>query len=256
MKAPLSVLRESVAGGPAVDTAVSRLLLDEVASGVRGECLRLWQPDAALAFSAIDRTRPGFPNAAAAARALGFEPFLRLAGGHAAVYAPSLLAFVWTQPAPNARSGIEARFADLARRVVAALVKLGVDARVGEVAGEFCPGDFSVNARGRVKLMGVGQRVVRGAAHVGGVLLVREAAAVRDVLVTVYAALDLDLDPASFGSVEGECGETQLSNVADALLQQFERDRGLAFENLGTDLLQQAHAAADRYRVGSSLPQN
>jgi lipoate-protein ligase A len=246
----LAVLRESVQGGPAVDTAVSRLLLDEVAHGTRGECLRLWQPDPGLAFSAIDRTRPGFAEAAELARGRGFEPFLRLAGGHAAVYAPSLLAFAWTRAAPDAGSGIEARFADIARRIVAALVALGVDARVGEVPGEFCPGHYSVNARGRVKLMGVGQRVVRGAAHVDGVLQVCDAPQVRDVLARVYAALDLELAPTSFGSVEAECGERKIGSVGDALLEQFERDHVLAFETLEPELLARARAAADRYRVG------
>ena len=246
----LIVHRESVPGGPAVDTAVSRLLLDEVAHGTRSECLRLWRPDAALAFSAIDRTRPGFTEAAALARVRGFEPFLRLAGGHAAAYAPSMLAFAWSRATPDARGGIEARFADISQRVVAALVELGCDARVGEVPGEFCPGHYSVNARGRVKLMGVGQRVVRGAAHVGGVLQVCDAPAVRDVLARVYAALDLDLAPASFGSVEGECGERKLGSVGDALLEQFERDHALAFQGLEPELLERARAAADRYRVG------
>ena len=42
------------------------------------------------------------------------------------------------------------------------LGRLGVDARVGEVPGEYCPGAFSVNARGRIKLAGVGQRLISG----------------------------------------------------------------------------------------------
>ena len=53
-----------------------------------------------------------------------------------------------------------------------ALCSLGVDARIGEVAGEYCPGKYSVNARGATKIMGVGQRLARHAAHVGGVIVV------------------------------------------------------------------------------------
>jgi lipoate-protein ligase A len=250
VKPGLDVLRGSLPGGGAGASAVSRLLLEEVAEGARGESLRLWQPDAALAFSGIDRSRPGFRAAAAAARAHGFEPFMRLAGGHAAVYAPSLLAFAWTRAEANPRSGIEQRFADIAQRVVAALAALGVDARVGEVPGEFCPGGSSVNARGRVKLMGVGQRVVRGAAYVGGVLQVHEAAAVRDVLVEVYAALELEFEPATFGSVESEIGEATLDDVAAALLAQFERDHVLSPASLGPAFMARAGDAAHRYRIG------
>ena len=40
-----------------------------------------------------------------------------------------------------------------------ALQRLGLDARLGELAGEYCPGEFSVNLAGRSKVMGVGQRV-------------------------------------------------------------------------------------------------
>ena len=53
--------------------------------------------------------------------------------------------------------------------------RLGVDARVGEIPGEYCPGAYSVNARGVKKLMGVGQRLVPSAAHVGGVVVVNGA---------------------------------------------------------------------------------
>lgn len=249
MKTHLAVLRESVPGGAAVDTAVSRQLLDAVGSGAHAECLRLWQPAPALAFSGVDRTRPGFRDAVGVARELGFEPFVRLAGGHAAVYAPSLLAFVWTRAAPDLRGGIEARFADLASRVVAALCAIGIDARIGEVPGEFCPGSSSVNARGRVKLMGVGQRVVRGAAHIGGVLQVGDDAASREALLRVYAALALDLDPATFGSIESECGEASLDIVADGLLEQFARDHELEEKSIDSGLVARARAAADLHRV-------
>jgi len=37
--------------------------------------------------------------------------------------------------------------------MAAAFRRLGVDARVGEVSGEYCPGAHSVNARGATKLI-------------------------------------------------------------------------------------------------------
>ena len=56
-----------------------------------------------------------------------------------------------------------------------ALQRLGVDARVGEVPREYCPGDYCVNARGQTKLAGIGQRLIKGAWHIGGVIVVDEA---------------------------------------------------------------------------------
>ena len=47
--------------------------------------------------------------------------------------------------------------------MAAALVRLGVDARVGGGAGQVLR-EYSVNARGRSKLVGIGQRVTSGAA--------------------------------------------------------------------------------------------
>lgn len=249
MAPKLRVFREAVAGGAAVDTAVSRLLLEAVARGEGDDCLRLWQPGPALAFSGIDRTRPGFAAAVAAARAAGYEPFVRLAGGHAAAYAPSLLAFVWTTRAADARRDIAPRFGDTARRLVESLAALGVDARVGAVPDEFCPGEHSVNARGRVKLVGVGQRVVRGAAHVGGVLLVQDDPGLRQVLGRVYAALELPLAAESFGSVEAECGERRLESVAEALLARFAADHRLVDAQFDAALLRRAGDEAARHRI-------
>lgn len=240
MARALSVLREGVPDDPVLDTAVSRQLLHAVSLGEHPESFRLWQPGDALAFSSIDPTRPGFARAVAAARELGFTPFLRLAGGRPAVYARSILAFAWTRPAPDLRHGVQARFDELSDCVVAALAKLGVDARRGEVPGEFCPGEHSVNARGRVKLMGVGQRVVRGAAHVGGVIVVRDEPRVRRVLERVYAALDLALDPASFGSVEEEGGDASFDDVAEALLDELGRRYALEPGRLAPGVLRAA----------------
>ena len=113
------------------------------------------------------------------------------------------------------------RFDTMAGMAERALRRLGVDAHVGAVPGEYCPGDHSVNARGSVKLVGVGQRVMRGAAHVGGVIVVNDAKRVRDGLVPVYRELELEMDPEAVGSVEDEVGGVTLDGVVDALLQEF-----------------------------------
>ena len=57
----------SYPGRPAFDTALSRALLHRVGEGVGAETLRLYQPDDVVAFSVLDRTRPGFGCAIEAA---------------------------------------------------------------------------------------------------------------------------------------------------------------------------------------------
>ena len=232
--------RESFARDPALDTGVSHALLRAVEAGDERESFRLYRPGDALAFSVLDRTRPGFGRAVEIARASGFQPILRLAGGRAAVFESAGLAFAWTVPARNARAGIRPRFVAMAAHIETALRKLGVDARTGEVPGEYCPGEFSVNARGATKVMGVGQRVLRSAAHVGGVLIVRHAARVRTVLEEVYDALDFPFDPATAGCLEAEVAGLRAEDVAQALLAEISGDREVRLASLPERVL--AHA--------------
>jgi lipoate-protein ligase A len=250
----IQLLSDPVPGAPALDTAVSRALLEAVAAGEQPETLRLYRPDDVVAFSGLDATSPGFARAVGAARAAGFGAALRLAGGRAAVFHSETLAFAWAMPVADLRAGIQERFDLLAAIVASALRRLGVDARVGEVPGEYCPGEHSVNARGRVKLMGVGQRVVRGAAHVGGVIVVQGSARVRAVLAPVYAALGEPFDPETAGAVEDEIGPVALERVAEALLGEL-RQRGLGLEpapqGVFAALLERARGLEPRFRVPS-----
>jgi hypothetical protein len=52
--------------------------------------------------------------------------------------------------------------------------------------------------------MGVGQRIIEGAAHVGGVIVVSGSDRVREVLVPVYRALGLEWNPDTVGSLEDD----------------------------------------------------
>jgi len=224
MLKPLRILRTEFPGRPVFDAAASHALLRSVAAGAVGESLRLYWPDDVVVFSLLDARRRGFGRAVEEAARLGFSSVLRLAGGHAAVFHGDVLAFSWVQRADEPRTGIHARYAAIAQLTRRTFGRLGVDARVGEVPGEFCPGEYSVNARGRVKLMGVGQRVIRGAAHMGGVMMFGGAARSREVLDVVYEALDLDWEPATVGSLESEVPGLTREALLEALQEEIARD--------------------------------
>jgi lipoate-protein ligase A len=215
------LVREGFPKPPALDTAISRIILDAVAAGRRTETLRLHRPGPVVAFGPQDRLASGYAAAVGAARGRGFGAIQRLAGGRAAVFHEGTIAFSWAVPDPAPPEGITRRFEEIATIVAEAVRALGVDGRVGEVPGEYCPGAHSVNARGRTKLMGVGQRLVRGAAHVGGVVVVEGSDRVRDVLVEVYGALDLDWDPSTAGSLRDEVGAITWDAAAAALIDAF-----------------------------------
>lgn len=244
-----------VRGDPVLDTAASHALLRGVGAGRRGPALRLYAPEDAVLFSLLDARRPGFPRAVEIAREAGFAAVLRLAGGHAAVFHPGTLAFSWARPAADAHLSIGPRFDEMVSITLDALRSLGVDARAGEVPGEYCPGEHSVNARGRTKLMGVGQRVIRGAAHVGGVVVVDGAARVRDVLVPVYEALELDWRAETAGSVEDEIGRVGHDEVRSAFLAAFARAYELEPGEAAGSLIREAEALRE-YHDPAATPRS
>ena len=130
-----------------------------------------------------------------------------------------------------------------------ALGTLGVDARVGEVPGEYCPGRYSVNARGTVKLAGIGQRVVAGGAHTGVVLVVSGEGRINDVLGPVYDALGLAWEPEVTGSVDAERPGTSWDAVREAVLAEYARDYELVDAELDDATLALARALAAEHRA-------
>jgi lipoate-protein ligase A len=216
-----------------------------VGRGELPETLRIYRPGRMVAFGKRDAVTPGYTAAAAAARAAGFEPLLRLAGGRAAVFHEDTLVLAHAIPDPEPRVGIRERFAAMAEAVAAALRRLGVDARVGEVPGEYCPGEWSVNARGRVKLAGTAQRLIAGASHTGAVIVVANAERVREILVPIYEALGLDWDPATAGSVADEVPAATWDAVAGALLEEYEHDHELEPAALDRETLALARRFAE-----------
>ena len=246
---PLRVIQQGFPDRPAFGTAVSRALLVRVAGGELPPTLRLHRPGPTLAFSRQDAASRGYRAAARAAREAGFEPVLRLAGGRAAVYHHGTLACSWAVPDRLPARRTFERFRELAGLLAEALQRLGVDARVGEVPGEYCPGAWSVNARGRRKLVGIGQRIVAGGAHRGAVIVVSGSGAIRDVLVPVYEALELEWDPETAGSVEDEIGALGLATVEEAILDTFGEHYQLDPDELDQATLELASSLDPAHRV-------
>ncbi|TKV60324.1 lipoate--protein ligase family protein [Nakamurella flava] len=179
------------------------------------------------AFSRRDTLAPGYPAAAAACERHGFAPFVRPVGGRMAPYHADTLVIDLAAPDPLARNGIRERFEIMADAIVGGLRALGLDARVGEVPDEYCPGEFSVHAvsdRGARKLAGVAQRVNKWGSVVSAMLVVADPDPLRAVAVDAYAALEQPLDPASVGAVSDDRPDVSWSQVAAAVREEL-RDR-------------------------------
>jgi octanoyl-[GcvH]:protein N-octanoyltransferase len=246
-------LLEGRAGNdPVLELALATALLQRVAAGARGPAIRVYRPLATVAFGRRDSFLEGFGAASAAARAHGFTPVIRSAGGRAAAYHEECLVIDEIVPSGNAMADVDTRFAAEAESQAQALRALGIDARVGEVPGEYCPGRFSVNARGQIKLIGAAQRIISGAWLFSSVVVVAGTVPVRAVLEDVYAALGLDWDPASAGSIADEVAHVTVEQVQTALLARLSDRYRLLPSTLADSETAAARDLQDRHRVTPS----
>lgn len=237
----------------ALDTAVSRALLRQVSDGAEPETLRLYTPADVVAFGPLDTRSDGYGAAVAAARKGGFEAIERLAGGRAAVFHSKTIAFSWTMPAHSPRADVQERFEETAHIIAGALRRLGVDARIGAVEGEYCPGQHSVNARGERKIMGVGQRLIRRAAHIGGVVVVGDSGRIRDILAPVYAELGIAWRPNAVGSIEDELGGADNGAVIDAIHAEFAARYELYYGALSAETVRLAETLETQHLAPSDV---
>ncbi len=132
-----------------------RRLLGEMQPADTG-ILRIYRPLPTAAVSTRDTLNPQWARAAEALRLRGFTPVERGAGGLLAVYDRAALVIDLVAAHPQPREDIHARFKLFSEMLVTAFTSVGIDARVGEVAGEYCPGSYSVNAGGRYQACGSG----------------------------------------------------------------------------------------------------
>ncbi|MFB6155116.1 MAG: biotin/lipoate A/B protein ligase family protein [Haloferacaceae archaeon] len=214
------------------DRAVVAEMLERTAE--TGEpAVRAWRPHRHLAFGRRDAVSDGYERASRVAERLGYRPVQRSVGGRAVAYTGRTVSFGATVPVADQRVGLDARYEWATDALAGALRSLGVDAEDGEPPDSFCPGQHSLQRRG--KLAGVAQRIQRGAALVAGVVLPDDHAQVAAVLEPVYEALAVPFDPASVGSVAKAGGDGDPDTVARAVEEAFV-ERGAASVDDGGSL--------------------
>ncbi|MBL8790491.1 MAG: hypothetical protein JNM45_08325 [Rhizobiales bacterium] len=185
---------------PAEDMARVRSALSGLTQASMAS-LRFYRPQATAAFSPRDTSHPAHGAVMAMLAARGFQPGERGAGGQLAVYDEAALVIDLIAPHPDPRENTRDRYRHFSALMVKAISSLGIDARVGEVAGEYCPGDYSVNAGGRVKLAGLAQRIGKHGYHMGAVISIAPSPAARDAVTEAYRMMDIPFAPETFGAI-------------------------------------------------------
>ena len=97
--------------------------------------------------------------------------------------------------------------------------------------------------------MGVGQRLISGAAHTGGVVVAENETETRDILVPVYEALDLAWDPATVGAVD-RVVDAGWDDVATAIIEAFSAEATLEEGEFSDAERGIARSLADQHLVG------
>lgn len=213
----LALITASRPEDPLLDMALTHALLDEVAAGRHPPALRLFRPGPTVAFGRQDALRPGFGEACRRARARGYTPVIRPAGGHAAVYDAGSVIVEQVSAEHDATARLQQRFATLAEHLRAGLAALGADVRIGELPGEYCPGAYSLNLGGELKVAGIAQRVVRHGALTTATVTATGGAELRATVAAVYAALALDVDVSVAGAVDEVLPGITAGAVLDAI---------------------------------------
>ncbi|GAA1340199.1 lipoate--protein ligase family protein [Arthrobacter roseus] len=220
----LSTIFQSQPLGAAEDLDYALRILSAVKTGRLGPVLRVYRPVETMAFGQRDVRLSGFVEAQDVSRSAGYEPLVRKAGGRAAAYHPGCLVVDHLEPHDDAVAGSRDRFRFFGELLARALRGVGVNAAMGEIPGEYCPGEFSVHGTPssgpEVKLVGTAQRIVAGAWMFSSVIVVENSAPIRNVLTDVYSALDLVWDTTTAGAAEdlvpGLCVEDVRAAVLDA----------------------------------------
>ncbi|MFC4785592.1 lipoate--protein ligase family protein [Nocardioides sp. MAHUQ-72] len=235
---------------PALELALARALVVEAGSGRVEETLRVYRPAApVVVFGRRDTRLPGFGAAVDAARAAGFEPVVRATGGRAVAYTSNALVIDHVRHEPGSTGGQDDRFRQFGERFVDLFRGLGVDARLGAVPGEYCPGAHSVNARGVEKLVGTAQRMVPRAWLFSSLVVVGDEERLRPLLAEVYGCLGQDFDETSVGSVSREVPGVDVDALEVSVVDAWAAGRPVDPRPVPEELVHAAVDLVEQYRV-------
>ncbi len=141
-------------------------------------------------------------------------------------------------------AGTQERYEALAATLLDALERLGLQARVGELPGEWCAGTWSVLV-GQGKVAGLAQRVIRGGAWAEAVLVVAGAESLRASLDSVHRALGLSWRPETLAGLEGVSAGQARQALVDAVSARW----AVAPAAVSAELWARAQALRDQHTL-------
>ena len=201
--------------------ASDRLLHTIAQNPSMGSIVRLYRPAPTVAFSGLEQRLDGFREAIGEATAFGFETVIRPAGGRMVALDEHWLVLDIITPESTRAFGHRDVYHRFGEMFVQVLEQLGVEAHFGPVDGEYCPGDYSINARNEVKLVGTAQRVRRGARLFSASIPYSISVGVSELFDRINGLLGLEWNNETLGSVNQEVSGVTIDDLEAALLSAF-----------------------------------
>jgi octanoyl-[GcvH]:protein N-octanoyltransferase len=206
-----------------------------------------------VAFSVRDLRSPHIVRATQVARAHGFETVVRSPGGRMVAYDGGAVVVDHVVRSASRKGTSRDIFEESARAHASVLRSLtDVDIRVGELEGEFCPGEFSINAAGISKVVGSAQRITGSAWLFSTVVLVRMSESLRRIIETVSAELGYPLKSSTISGLADFDSTLTTTAVARALGEDYRARLGLSDGTLPDELVE--HARTAEREIEGSLP--
>jgi len=147
--------------------------------------VHLWRHERAVVLGVRDRKLPAAEEAVAWLERQGYRVGVRSSGGAAVPLDEGVLNVTLILPREPGRFGLRDDFGLMADVILGAARACGLEARVGEIAGSYCPGEFDVGADGR-KFCGIAQRRLVRAVAVQAFVSVTGPGAGRANLIRSY----------------------------------------------------------------------
>lgn len=254
-------LRRLVVDSDGLDDVIAQLALPALmlrsTASPTAELVHVYVPAGpTVAFSARDARSPQFDLAVRVAREEGFTPVVRSPGGRMVAYDRGAVVIDHLVPTTIHHSKIVRTFEANAHAHARVLSTLRVaDVRVGEVAGEYCPGEFSLNIAGAVKVVGSAQRITGRGSLFSTVVQVDVSGAVAAAISRVSAVLGYKLESTTVGGLNDFEPDLQVDDVLQAFAADYRLHLSLEHGDLPPHLVTTAQSAAadapshDAFRV-------